>query len=57
MNYQNDKCTTEDQALLEIHSKLVTSQYALYKLLVDECGKDNYNVEVGFISICGTFLL
>lgn len=57
MNYQNDTCTTEDQALLEIHSKLVTSQYALYKLLVDECGKDNYNVEVGFISICGTFLL
>lgn len=47
MNCQNETTqTTEDRDLLYIHSKLVTSQHALYKLLVEECGKDNYNVEV-----------
>lgn len=50
---QDDMQTTEDQRLLHIHSKLVTSQRALNELLVRECGKDNYNVEVRRLSAPG----
>lgn len=48
MNCHDESHTQEEQGLLYIHSKLVTSQHALYKVLAEQCGKDNYNVEVSF---------